>query len=388
MPEPPAGRLTPGAAFTSDSPVPDRHTPTTQASATPGTPHRHPPAPATAPPGTTEPDPLTSATAAPGATEPDPPGTAEPDPLTPATATPEATEPQPMGATEPDSLAYATAPYPLAPATAAPGATEPRPLAPATAGHGALGRRDLLTRAAAIAGGAALIGAADLARPRPARAVTAPRVYTRAEWDARPPTSPATIIKAPDHLIVHHMAFPNSTDYSLAHAFQLSRDCQDLHMDTNGWSDTGQQLTISRGGYVMEGRNRTLEAIGQRKNVFGAQCANENGHTLGIENEGTYTTELPPTALWNALVQTLAWLCDLYGLSPATAIVGHRDYNSTTQCPGDALYAQLPQLRSEVAGKLGLASAARTGSVTRSGLPGPRTLGDHGPAVGATEPRP
>src|SRR3954462_15374811 len=126
-----------------------------------------------------------------------------------------------------------------------------------------LGRRALLARTAILAGGAALIGAAELTRPRTAGAATAPRVYTRAEWGARPPTSPATIIKAPDHLVVHHMAFPNSTHYSLAHAFQLSRDCQNLHMDTNGWSDTGQQLTISRGGYVMEGRNRSLEAIGK-----------------------------------------------------------------------------------------------------------------------------
>ncbi|GAA4608181.1 hypothetical protein GCM10023195_31850 [Actinoallomurus liliacearum] len=258
---------------------------------------------------------------------------------------------------------------------------------PATTGPD-LARRDVLMRAAAVAGGAVLLGAADLTRPRSAHAATRPYVYTRAEWGARPPTSPATIIKAPDHLIVHHMAFPNSTDYSLAHAFQLSRDCQDLHMDTNGWSDTGQQLTISRGGYVMEGRNRSIEAIGKGANVMGAQCANENGHTLGIENEGTYTTELPPTALWNSLVQTLAWLCDLYGLSPATAIVGHRDYN-TTQCPGDALYAQLPRLRSEVAGALGLAYAARAeASGTRSGLPGPRSLGDHGPAVGAADRRP
>jgi hypothetical protein len=252
----------------------------------------------------------------------------------------------------------------------------------------ALGRRDLLMRAAAVAGGAALIGAVDLTRPRFARAATAPRVYTRAEWGARSPTSQATIIKAPDHLIVHHMAFPNSTDYSLAHAFQLSRDCQNLHMDTNGWSDTGQQLTISRGGYVMEGRNRSIEAIGKGANVMGAQCANENGHTLGIENEGTYITELPPTALWNSLVKTLAWLCDLYGLSPSTAIVGHRDYNSTTQCPGDALYAALPRLRSDVSRTLGLAAAARTDSATRSGLPGPRFPGDHGPAVGTAEPHP
>lgn len=252
----------------------------------------------------------------------------------------------------------------------------------------ALGRRDFITRAAAIAGGAALIGAADLRFSRSAHAAAAPHVYTRAEWGARPPTSKAQIIAAPDHLVVHHMAFPNSTDYSLSHAFQLSRDCQNLHMDTNGWADTGQQLTISRGGYVMEGRNRSLEAIGKGANVMGAQVANENGHTLGIENEGTYTSVLPPTALWNALVQTLAWLCDDYGLDPHASILGHRDYNST-ECPGDALYAKLPDLRNDVANTLGLAAASEHATpYVRSNLPGPHRRGDHGPAVGAHEFRP
>jgi hypothetical protein len=249
----------------------------------------------------------------------------------------------------------------------------------------AYGRRDFITRAAAIAGGAALIGAADLTHSRSAHAAAAPRVYTRAEWGARPPTSTAQIIAAPDHLVVHHMAFPNSTDYSLSHAFQLSRDCQDLHMDTNGWSDTGQQLTISRGGYVMEGRNRSLEAIGNGVNVMGAQTANNNGHTLGIENEGTYTSVLPPAALWNALVQTLAWLCDDYGLDPQASIVGHRDYVAT-QCPGDAFYAKLPQLRNDVANTLGAPlTAERATPYVRTNLPGPSRRGDHGPAVGAHE---
>jgi hypothetical protein len=246
-------------------------------------------------------------------------------------------------------------------------------------------RRAFMARAAAVAGGAALIGAADLTRSPWARAAGAPHVYTRAEWGARPPTATAQIIAAPDHLVVHHMAFPNSTDYSLAHAFQLSRDCQDLHMDTNGWSDTGQQLTISRGGYVMEGRNRSLEAIGKGANVMGAQTANNNGHTLGIENEGTYTSVLPPAALWNALVKTLAWLCDDYGLDPHASIVGHRDYVAT-QCPGDALYAKLPQLRNDVANALGASLAAeRATPYVRTNLPGPSRRGDHGPAVGAHE---
>jgi hypothetical protein len=249
----------------------------------------------------------------------------------------------------------------------------------------AFGRRDFISRAAAIAGGAALISAADLTRSRSAHAAAAPHVYTRAEWGARPPTSPAQIIAAPDHLVVHHMAFPNSTDYSLTHAFQLSRDCQDLHMDTNGWGDTGQQLTISRGGYVMEGRNRSLEAIGKGANVMGAQTANNNSHTLGIENEGTYISVLPPTALWNSLVKTLAWLCDDYGIDPHASIVGHRDYVAT-QCPGDALYAQLPKLRNDVANALGASlTAERTTPYVRTDLPAPVRSGDHGPAVGPRE---
>ena len=247
------------------------------------------------------------------------------------------------------------------------------------------GRREFITRTAAVAGGAALLGAAGLAHARPARAYTQPWIYTRAEWGARPPRTAAQIISAPDHLVVHHMAFPNSTDYSLSHAFQLSRDCQNLHMDTNGWADTGQQLTISRGGYVMEGRNRSLQAIGQGLNVMGAQTANNNGHTLGIENEGTYISVLPPAALWNSLVQTLAWLCDDYGLDPHSAIVGHRDYVAT-QCPGDALYAKLPQLRNEVAGALGFAAAAeRATPYVRTDLPGSLVRGDHGPAHGSRE---
>ena len=143
------------------------------------------------------------------------------------------------------------------------------------------------------------------------------------------------------------MAFPNSTDYSQAHAFQNSRDIQDLHMDTNGWIDTGQHFTNSRGGWLTEGRHRSLETlIGGQTMVEGAHCVGQNTQAIGIENEGTYTSVLPPAALWNSLVQTLAWLCDDYGLDPHSAIVGHRDYN-VTQCPG-LLEDRLPELRTEV----------------------------------------
>lgn len=218
-----------------------------------------------------------------------------------------------------------------------------------------LTRRRLFAGAGAIAGGLLLGGATELiAPPRLFGAVTPPRVYTRAEWSARPPSSPVQVLSTPpDHIVVHHTASGNTPDFALAQAGRLSHWIQDLHMDTNGWGDSGQQLTISRGGYVMEGRDRSLEMIGKGGLVVGAQTANQNSHTIGIENEGIYVTQDTTVALFNSLVQTCAWLCVSYNLDPYQSIVGHRDYVTTTECPGDVLYSRLPELRDRVATLLG-----------------------------------
>ncbi|TDB83193.1 N-acetylmuramoyl-L-alanine amidase [Actinomadura sp. KC216] len=180
----------------------------------------------------------------------------------------------------------------------------------------------------------------------------APRVFTRAQWNARAPRRPAKVIRRrPDRIVVHHTATPNSKDGSRAHAFALSRLIQDIHMDRNRWDDAGQQLTISRGGIVMEGRNRSLKSIRDGGLAIGAQVLHHNEHTIGIENEGTYMTKAVPRRLWNSLVEVCAWLCRSYDLEPSKAIVGHRDYNKTA-CPGDVLYARLPALRRAVAKRL------------------------------------
>ncbi|HZN20806.1 MAG TPA: peptidoglycan recognition family protein [Micromonosporaceae bacterium] len=216
-----------------------------------------------------------------------------------------------------------------------------------------LPRRRLLGGAAALAGGVVLGAGTDLARPTAARAaVPVPYCYTRYEWGARMATGTIRYLdRMPDHIIVHHTASANTTDFSLAAAFRVSRWIQDLHMDTNGWIDSGQQLTISRGGYLMEGRQLSFRAIWERQHVSGAQCANHNDHTIGIENEGHYVSNSVPSTLFESLVSTCAWLCDFYNLNPYVAIVGHRDFVATL-CPGDVLYARLPELRNRVAAVL------------------------------------
>ncbi|WP_051065494.1 peptidoglycan recognition protein family protein [Nocardiopsis potens] len=257
-------------------------------------------------------------------------------------------------------------------------------------GPGGIGRRAVLRGGLVAAGGVLLGGAAQIAAAPRAAAAAEPPVHTRAAWAARPPKSPAQVLaQAPAYIVVHHTATANSTDHSLEHAFSLSRAIQNFHMDTNGWDDTGQQLTISRGGHIMEGRNSSLPAVRAGDHVVGAHVANYNGVAVGIENEGTYTSAQPTGALYDALVETCAWLCSAYA-RPVSAIIGHRDLNATA-CPGDVLYGMLPQLRRDVGALLGAEHrrplpASERPPYPRVPEPGRILEFRHGPALGRRDP--
>ncbi|GAB3750492.1 hypothetical protein GCM10027599_07860 [Yimella radicis] len=208
-----------------------------------------------------------------------------------------------------------------------------------------LSRRTLLAGTAAAAG----LGVAG-ARPA-AAAVARPSVISCASWGAAPARNTITMVGPPTKILIHHTASANVTDYSRDAAYAIARDIQTWHFG-RGWADTGQHFTVSRGGYVLEGRHRTLEGMtgGQGQFPRGAHCTGENDTSLGIENQGIYTTALPTSAQWNALVGLCAYLCQTYRLS-ANALYGHRQFRATA-CPGDAFYARLPQLRKDVAARL------------------------------------
>jgi hypothetical protein len=207
-------------------------------------------------------------------------------------------------------------------------------------------------RGAVLIGVGAATGGLSIAGASPALAVAAPTIASCATWGARPASGSLSVISSsPDKILVHHTAGSNSTDYSQAHAYAVARSIQNSHMDANGWSDTGQHFTISRGGYVMEGRHNSLARLQAGSGmVVGAHCPGQNDKAIGIENEGLYTSATPPAALYDKLVQFCAYICDQYNIGP-TKIYGHRDYIATA-CPGDVLYAKLPQLRSDVAALL------------------------------------
>jgi N-acetylmuramoyl-L-alanine amidase CwlA len=181
-----------------------------------------------------------------------------------------------------------------------------------------------------------------------------PGISSCGTWGARAPSTAVTLLSnKPTYIVVHHTATSNSTGTTQSAAFSLARSIQNYHMDTNGWIDTGQHFTVSRGGYAMEGRHRSLERLNLGNGMIrGAHvgAGNVNSEAIGIENEGTYMTVQPPAALYNKLVDLCAYICDQYDI-PASKIYGHRDFMATS-CPGDVLYSKLPQLRTDVANKI------------------------------------
>ncbi|GAA4064243.1 peptidoglycan recognition family protein [Actinomadura miaoliensis] len=179
----------------------------------------------------------------------------------------------------------------------------------------------------------------------------APLIHSTDDWGARTPYRRATVLsRAPEYIVVHHTFTPNVTDYSLRQGYRIARSIQGAHMG-QGWGDTGQHFTISRGGHIMEGRKGSLAAARRGRMVIGTHVAGANGYTVGIECEGTYNSVMPPRRLLDSLTELLAWLCGQYDLDPKKAIVPHMKFNDT-DCCGYEFAPTLPRLRKDVAAAL------------------------------------
>jgi hypothetical protein len=171
-----------------------------------------------------------------------------------------------------------------------------------------------------------------------------PKVLPCLGWDAREPTQPVTVIYArPDKILVHHTASPNEREGELSLG-ELARAIQRSHIEERGWIDSGHNFLVNRAGLIAEGRHRSLEMLlGGQHLIQGAHCTGQNTHSIGIENEGTYTEADPPEVQLATLRALCAFSCLSYRIRPSQ-IYGHRDF-ADTACPGDRLYALLPSMR-------------------------------------------
>jgi hypothetical protein len=203
-------------------------------------------------------------------------------------------------------------------------------------------------------------------RPTPARAAQAqqPAVVTRAQWGAGacPPR------RAPQYgevkaVHVHHTVSLN--DYSPAEAPAMVLAICRYHRNSNGWDDIGYNALVDKYGVLYEGRAGGLDQA-----VVGAQAQGFNTSTAGISNIGDHTALAQTPEALDAMARYIRWKLPVHGQPvsgpvtitssggsltryPAGAsvtvqrVIGHRD-TGRTACPGNALYAQLPELRSLV----------------------------------------
>ena len=217
-------------------------------------------------------------------------------------------------------------------------------------------------------------GAVASARARAAQAGgvqpgSPPPIVPRAAWggDSVPPR------RAPSYgtvqaAFVHHTVTVN--DYGPQDSAAIVLGIAKFHRDTNGWNDIGYNFLVDKYGQVFEGR-----AGGIDQPVMGAHAQGYNAQSTGVAQLGTYSAApITPEAMV-ATAQLLGWKLALHGVPTegtvaltsgggslnrfpagtavtANRICGHRDGDATS-CPGDALYGQLPELRTRASGLAG-----------------------------------
>lgn len=167
-----------------------------------------------------------------------------------------------------------------------------------------------------------------------------PRILTRADWLARPPTGPITP-RPPSMLtgtVVHHEAADPPLDADFA---ELVASIQRFHQQTRGWADIAYNLLVWHDGTVAYGRAagvrgaHTVSPVGGDWNLFTlGVCVVGNG------DDPAYVTD----AAWDSVLW--AWGLGMWGSGGrATGFLTHHETGSPTHCAGDALQDRMDGLR-------------------------------------------
>ena len=200
--------------------------------------------------------------------------------------------------------------------------------------------------------------------PRRLLIANAPPIIPRFSWGGNESIrrAPPKYASAIHFAVVHHTAGTNN--YTAAQSAAIVRGIEIYHVQGNGWDDIGYNLLVDKYGQVFEGRYGGVD-----RPVIGAHAEGFNTGSVGVAVIGDYTSARLPSAAKTALEEVLAWRLDLAHVDPLAtfqwlsggnprfptgvpvfmrAIAGHRD-TGYTDCPGNSLYAQLPQIAKDVA---------------------------------------
>jgi N-acetylmuramoyl-L-alanine amidase len=175
--------------------------------------------------------------------------------------------------------------------------------------------------------------------------MTAPFV-TREQWGSLA-THPAALAGRLPALYIHHLGAP-SPPADLAgeslHMRQLQAYAiRPVAQGGKGYSDLDYNLVIGRSGTIYEGRGIDRKS---------AATLEQNDVSRSICVMGNYQTEEPTIAMIGAVVDAARMMIAAGELDAACIVRGHRDnplHPGATACPGNNLYAYVPQIAAMIA---------------------------------------
>lgn len=151
-------------------------------------------------------------------------------------------------------------------------------------------------------------------------------IITRAQWGARPPTTPfVKMPKLPTPVVyIHHTG-------TAQHGAAGMRAIQRYHQDTRGWKCIAYNFVVDRDGKVYEGRGA---------GIAGGATEGQNSVSHAVCLMGNFDRENTSAAARRSLIDLLRhgaaqgwWKVELLGHKQAPG--------ASTACPGAALYADL-----------------------------------------------
>lgn len=180
--------------------------------------------------------------------------------------------------------------------------------------------------------------------------VDKPPIASRKDWGANESLRKGSPDYAPKvkAAVVHHTA--GSNNYSAGDVPGIIRGIYTFHTKGRGWADVGYNVLVDKYGRMWQGRAGDIN-----RPVVGAHAQGFNSGTFGISVMGDYDKQAPSAEALNAVEHAIAWKLngvDANGRANVNgrsirAISAHRDVGDT-DCPGDAFYARMGEIRSAV----------------------------------------
>ncbi|WP_197379152.1 N-acetylmuramoyl-L-alanine amidase [Mycolicibacterium mengxianglii] len=189
-----------------------------------------------------------------------------------------------------------------------------------------------------------------------------PSVISRAQWGADESLKCGNprYDKSVRAAVVHHTA--GSNDYAPEDSAAMVRAAYAYHTRTLGWCDIAYNALVDKYGQVFEGR-----AGGLDRPVEGSHTGGFNTDTWGVAMIGDFRVVPPTDILVRTVGRLLGWRLGLDHVDPKNfvqltsaggaythfprgftptlpTIFTHRDVGNT-ECPGDAAYAAMNQIR-------------------------------------------